>query len=252
MILNIAKREYGEIKQGVYYFRLSNYPHIGKSELRGIIEFINYEKLYNRQTKIVCENKEILAIIKDAVAKPEAVETILNDIEFYYHATNINATRKILSGGKLLSAVKVYGKSGETLAYEKRESPWCDPADFFEYIMLCNGDDMTGDYVVLSENFPSEDDLAKGNYNPGIRFYFRSSDIIKHPGHVFDGYHPIKIKDEILLSEYLFACIVPEQFKIELVDCILPELASKVFYLSQDGLGLSEWNDKVYNFVKKF
>jgi len=37
--------------------------------------------------------------------------------------------------------------------------------------------------------------------------------MIKHPGYVFDGYHPAKIKDELVLTDYLYACIVPEQYK---------------------------------------
>jgi len=100
--------------------------------------------------------------------------------------------------------------------------------------MFCWGDNPTGDYVVLSENLPSEDDLAKGNFNPGVRFYFRYDDIIRHPKHVFDGYHAVKVKDGILLSDYLHSCIVPEQFKIK---NILPELVSKVYFLSKSGLG---------------
>ena len=54
-----------------------------------------------------------------------------------------------------------------------------------------------------------------------------------------------------MLHNYLYACIVPEQYKIELGDTILPELTSKVFYLSQNGISLYEWNKKVYDFVDK-
>lgn len=258
MILNISNHGSGVIERGVYYFALSDYPHITASELKNMIAFINYEKTYGRQTEIICEDENILEIVNNAVAHPDMVvykktteENILPaENEFVYHATDINAARKILSGGKLLSAVKVYGKTGEELSFRKRYSLWNDPADFFEYIMFCWGDSMTGDYVVLSENFPGEDALEKGSFDPGVRFYFRYADIIRHPGHVFDGYHPVKVKDEILLSEYLHACIVPEQYKIE-PDPILPELKSKVHYLSQKGIGLNDWNDKVYDFVKK-
>ena len=49
--------------------------------------------------------------------------------------------------------------------------------------------------------------------------------IMQHPGYVFDGYHPAKAKDEITLSDYLFACIVPAQYRTELAQHILPELA---------------------------
>ena len=44
---------------------------------------------------------------------------------------------------------------------------------------------------------------------------------------------------------YLFACIVPEQYKEKIEKCILPELADKVHYLPQRGLDLQTWNEKV-------
>jgi len=111
------------------------------------------------------------------------------------------------------------------------------------------GDHMTGDYVVLSESLPSEAELVRGNFNPGVRFYFQYDDIIRHPGHVFDGYHSVKVKDEIILSDYLYACIVPEQYKSELENLSSLELTSKIHYLFQKGLGISDWNEKVYSFV---
>ncbi len=255
MILNIGKHEsIGGILHGVYYFNLWDYPNIDKIELKNIVAFINYEKSYNRHTEIVCDDEKVVAIVENAVKNPETVENILfaDTTDFVYHGTGLYGAQKILSGGKLLSATNVYKKTGEELAYEKRDSLWNDPADFFEYIMFCNGDDMTGDYVVLSENFPSEENLEKGNFNAGVRFYFKSDDIIRHPYHVFDGYHPVKVKNEILLSDYLFLCIVPEQYKVELENLVLSELVPKVHYLSQKGMGLSQWNDKVVDFVKNY
>jgi hypothetical protein len=253
MILNISNLGTILIERGIYYFGLSNYPHMTALELKNMVAFIKYEELYGRQTKIVCEDEKILAIVNNAVAHPDTIENIFfpEGYEFVYHATSLKATKQILSGGKLLSAAIVYGKTGAELSYEKRNSPWNDPADFFEYIMFCWGDNVTGDYVVLSENFPSEEDLVKGNFNPGVRFYFRFDDIIRHPGHVFDGYHALKVKDEIKLSDYLHACIVPEQYKVKLENLILQELVSKVYYLSQNEIGLYDWNKKVYDFVSK-
>ncbi len=253
MTLNIAKHEISRgIEGGVYYFNLSDFPSISTDELKLIIAFIQYEKANNRVTEIICDNEQLLQIIKNAVSNPETVDKIRlsETADFVYHGTSIYSAKKILTSGKLLSAARVYGKTGEELAYEKRESLWNDPADFFEYIMFCNGDDMTGDYVVLSEKFPNEVDFENGNFDAGIRFYFRSDEITRHPGHVFDGYHPVKVRDEILLSEYLFACIVPEQYKESISDIVLPELLPKVHCLKQIGMKLYEWNDKVYSFIK--
>jgi hypothetical protein len=254
MILNIAKHEsVGGIERGVYYFNLPNYPHISVSELKIAVAFIMYEKSYNRQTEIVCDNKQILTAVNNAVANSYAIEPFIlsDESEFVYHATGLNSARKIVSCGELLSAVNVYGRTSEELAHEKRDSPWNDPADFFEYIMFCGGDQMTGDWVVLSEDMPSEYDLEKGNFNAGVRFYIRSEDIMRHPGYVFDGYHPAKVKDKIVLAEYLFACIAPEQYRVKLENLVLPDISSKVHYLSHKGMSLSEWNDKVYDFIKK-
>jgi hypothetical protein len=213
--------------------------------LSKIVAFIKYEKSHGRQVEVVCEDESILSIINNTTTSILP----LAESNFVYHATDTEAARKILSEGKLLSAAKVYGKTGEELAFEKRDSLWNDPADYFEYIMFCWGDHMTGDYVVLSEDFPSETDLLKGNFKPGIRFYFVYDDMIQHPGHVFDGYHSVKIKDEIALSDYLYACIVPEQYRSELENHSSSELAPKIHYLSQKGLCISDWNEKVYSFV---
>lgn len=249
MILNISNHEFTVIERDVFYFALPNYPNISVYELEDILAFIKYEKMYGRQTEIVCENATILAAVNNAISHPETVKkALLPDddglTKFVYHATSIDATKKILSGGRLLSAAKVSGKSGTELAYEKRNSPWNDPPDYFEYIMFGWGDSPIGDYVVMSEK-PDSD------FTPGVRFYFRWTDLIQHPGHVFDGYHPVKVKDEIILSNYLYACIVPEQYRIELDSYILPELAPKVYYLPQNELGITDWNDMVYDFITK-
>jgi len=251
LVINISKDQINLIERGVYHFGLSRYPNITKLELHKIIAFMRYEKSYGRETDIMCDDDDVLSTIKSAVDQVDTNEIILPLIEnnFIYHATDLSSAMKILSDGRLLSAVKVYGKSSDELADEKSNSLWNDPADYFEYIMFCWGDNMTGDYVVLSDNFPSEDDIIKGNYNPGVRFYFCYDQIIKHPGHVFDGYHSIKIRDSIELIDYLFACIVPDQFKNELQHCVSPKMTDKIYYINQSSLGLSEWNDKVYNFV---
>ncbi|MBP3603037.1 MAG: hypothetical protein J6J79_02670, partial [Lachnospiraceae bacterium] len=54
-----------------------------------------------------------------------------------------------------------------------------------------------------------------------------------------------KVKDEISLFDYLFACIVPEQYKEQIEKHIPQELITKVHYLPQRGLSLQEWNNKV-------
>jgi len=258
MILNVGTHPATVIENGVYYFTPSNYPQISARELNSLLEFINYESIYGRQTKIICEDEALLNKIKKVIANPGAVLnlTLPKKIdgcpncfskgcltEFVYHATTLHSTKKILQSGKLLSAVKVYGKTGEELAKEKYDCLWNDPADFFEYIMFTWGNCVVGDYVVMSDN-------PQQGFTPGIRFYFRYSDLIKHPGHIFDGYHPIKVKDEIILLDYLHSCIITKQFKEQILPYISKELKDKVHFISQEKIDIWEWTKKVYNYIE--
>lgn len=130
MRLNISKNNTNVIEHEVYYFGLSDYPHFKISELKDIIAFIKYERLHGRQTEIVCQDQNILQIANDAVSNPDTILKISEPVKnaYVYHATDVNAAQKILSGGKLLSAEKVYGKTGEELSFEKRDSLWNDRA----------------------------------------------------------------------------------------------------------------------------
>ena len=87
------------------------------------------------------------------------------------------------------------------------------------------------------------------NFTPGVRFYFVYEDIINHPRYSFDGYHPAKIKDELILADYLYACIVPEQYKDTLENMVQHNIADKLFYLPQNNLGKWDWPEKAYDFV---
>lgn len=79
-----------------------------------------------------------------------------------------------------------------------------DPADYFEYIMLAWGNCQAGDRLVMERalgRFPNEEDLSAG-FHPGVRFYFRYEQLLKHPKAVCDGVLPVKVKDEIILEDW--------------------------------------------------
>lgn len=251
MQLNIGSHKATVLEKGVYYFALQNYPKISSLELKNIIDFLKYEKLYERKTEIVCENNDILDEINHALMNPKTVNAVSLPDNYVYHASSLKATQKILKSGKLLSSVKVYRKTGWQLAHEKCDSPWNDPPDYFEYIMFGWGNDAVGDYVVISDiavGEQAEEEFKKGLYT-GVRFYFKYEDIIKHPGAAFDGYHAIKVKDEMELDEYLYACIIPEQYKEELMPFIPQCLKNRTFFVVQNGLGMQAWSEKVHSFI---
>jgi len=52
-------------------------------------------------------------------------------------------------------------------------------------------------------------DLRPG-YPPAARFYFRWDDLCGLGGAVFDGVHPVKVRDEVPLARHLVALVIPE------------------------------------------
>ena len=260
---------------GVYYFALSDYPNISAWELKKLLAFLDYEKRHGRKTEIKCEDRNISCAVNDAIACPESVEDARLPAkitectackhrgcltEFVCHTASLAHAKKILLCGKLLSAVKAYEKSAAELVLNKRNAAG-DPADYFDYIMFAWGNCVAGDSLVTERNFlkifgrlPTQTELDEENSRSlitGVRFYFKHEDIIRHPRYIFDGYHPAKIKDELALPDNLYACIVPEEYKYEIEHLVQPDIMTKVFYLPQNGLGIWDWSEKTYEFVKE-
>lgn len=127
-----------------------------------------------------------------------------------------------------------------------------DPPDYFDYIMLAWGNCQAGDRLVMERMLkrqPDEEDLSIG-FQPGIRFYFKYDTIITHPNYVFDGYHPAKVKHELTLSDYLFACIIPEQYKDDFSGLIPSAISDRVYYIKNDCKNIWDWSEKVFEFVE--
>ena len=264
MEVNIADHKFTIIWDGVYYFALSDYPNISKWELAKLLAFMEYERKWGRQTKIVCQNADILDAINHAVANPETVKDVpvpckITECtacfhngcytQFVCHTAPFEAVKNILTSGKLLSASKAFGKPAKDLVAEVRNAAG-DPADFFEYVMLSWGNCWAGDRLIMERKLgmiPTEEQL-QNSFSPGVRFYFRYSDIKNHPEYVFDGYHPAKVKDELEISNR-HSIIIPQEYKGELEKWVHPSMAQHVYYLSYKGLGIFDWNRQVYEFV---
>ena len=52
MLIKIGDFEFTEVWDGVLYKKLSNYPKVSDWEMRTLIEFISYEKMYGRECPI--------------------------------------------------------------------------------------------------------------------------------------------------------------------------------------------------------
>jgi len=269
MRIIIANHDFTIQWDGIYYLALSDYPNISEWELQKIVHFHEHERNHGRTTTIECENADILHKVNHALAnrklffqtnieKPalvtECTECRHNGCltDFLCHTSSVENGKLILKSGKLLSAVNARGIPGEILAKEKRNGA-NDPPDYFDHIMFTWGNCVSGDKLVAERElgrFPNEQDLSAG-FSPGVRFYFKYDDIANHPNFVNDGYHHGgKIKDELVLADYLHCCIVPAQHKSEFARIVPPNIADKVVYIENDCADIWHWAEKVYEFVR--
>ena len=264
MLIKIGDFEFTSVWDGVFYKKLSRYPAVSDWEKRNIIEFVEYEASHGRECRIECENADVLEEVELALNNRESYRNIPRPAlitectacpvrkgcvtEFVCHTTSVENAGKILACGSLLSAVKARGIPVEELMAESRNAA-NDPADYFSYIMLAWGNCQAGDRLVMERKlgrFPDEKDLSE-DFTPGIRFYFRYEDLARHPGRVFDGVLPMKIKDEIILKDWLYAMVIPEGVKLE-----VPEyLKDRTVYVRNDCADIWEWSEKVYREIEK-
>lgn len=101
-----------------------------------------------------------------------------------------------------------------------------------EYIMFAWENCQAGDRLVMERTlgrFPNEKDLSV-DFKPGIRFYFKYEQLLEHPSAVCDGVSPVKVKDEILLSDWVYRIVIPMKLKDEL-ERHIPNSLKKQDYL---------------------
>ena len=84
-----------------------------------------------------------------------------------------------------------------------------------------------------------------------MRFYFRYDVLVNHPGRVFDGVLPMKIKDEIDLDAWVEAIIIPASLKNRLEGKIPGKLQDRVIYVEHTAEDIWDWSEKVYRIVEK-
>ena len=252
MLIKIRNSDCTEVWDGVFFKKLSDYPHITKWELRNILDFIAYEKSRGRACSIECEDNAVLEAIENAIQNPSEYSSTPRpklitectacpyrggcETDFVCHTTSVENAVKIFESGKLLSAVKARGISAELLMAESRNAAH-DPADFFDYVMFAWGNCQAGDRLVMERKLnrlPNEYDQ-----------------LIKHPNAVIDGFLPLKIKDELTLSEWVYAIIIPTAHWATLESVIPRDLQNKVICVENDCKDIWDWSEKVYCIIEK-
>ena len=268
MLIKIGNFEYTEVWDGVFYKKLSNYPHITDWEIRTLVEFIEYEEKYGRKCTIECEDEKLLELIKLKIADGERYKVVPRPklltectacpyrkgcvTEDVCHTTSFENAIKIFKSGELLSALNARKISVEELMNESRNAA-NDPADYFEYVMLAWGNCQAGDRLVMERKlgrFPTDEDLSV-NFEPGIRFYFKYDRLLTHPKAVCDGVLPMKVKDGIILADWVHRIVIPADFKGKVEEFIPENLKNRVIYVENDCKDIWDWSEKVYEIIEK-
>lgn len=172
--------------------------------------------------------------------------------DFVCHTSPVENAIKIFDCCSLLSPVKARKISASELAKESRNAA-NDPEDYFEYIMFAWGNCQAGDRLVMErklKRFPDETDLSV-NFTPGVRFFFKYDEIIRHPYAVFEGVLPLKIKDEVILKDWVHSVVIPLAEKEKTENHIPLNLKNKVHYIENDCKDIWKWSEKVYEYIRK-
>ena len=268
MLIKLGDFEFTEVWDGVLYKKLSNYPNISDWEIRTIIEFIEYEKKYGRTCDIECDNENTLQTVLDGIKQKEAYlctprPKLLTECtacpyrkgcvtDFVCHTTSSDNAIKIFECGKLLSALNARKVPVEILMTEKRNAA-NDPADYFEYIMLSWGNCQAGDRLVMERalgRFPDDNELSI-DFAPGVRFYFQYEQLISHANAICDGVLPMKVKDEIVLDDWVYRIVIPTRLKAILEPYIPANLIDRIIYVENDCTDIWDWSEKVYRIIEQ-
>lgn len=264
MLIKIGEYDFTECWDGVLYKKLSDFPHISQWELQTIADFIAYEKANGRSCRIEAPESVKDAVSRFIAKKRERIPVSEKITEctacpvfkgcmtdLVCHTSPIENALKIFGSKSLLSPVRARGIPAALLKAESRNAA-NDPEDYFHYIMFAWGNCQAGDRLVNERRlgrFPEESELGAG-FTAGVRFFFRYDRLKDHPDAVFDGVLPLKVKNEVILREWVHAIVIPEAYREICKGRIPGELTDKVHYLDHSGTDIWQWSEKVYRFAK--
>ncbi len=83
-----------------------------------------------------------------------------------------------------------------------------------------------------------------------ISFRVKYDKIVSHPNATIEGVLPLKIKEEVILSDWVDTIIIPSAERGAFEAIVPYELKSRLFYLENDCKDIWSWSEKVYEFVK--
>ena len=266
MLIKIGEFDCTECWDGVFYKKLSNYPAISEWEIQNVLDFEHYEKQNGRDCFIEADHDILKAIenykriyesgkrvivpekITECIACPKYKGCMT---DYVCHTAPVENAVNIFKCGSLQAPTKWRGVSALVLKAENRNAA-NDPEEYFDYIMFAWGNCQAGDRLVMErkmKRFPTEADLSV-DFTPGVRFFFKYDKIVSHPNATIEGVLPLKIKEEVILSDWVDTIIIPSAERGAFEAIVPYELKSRLFYLENDCKDIWSWSEKVYEFVK--
>ncbi|MFA5031724.1 MAG: hypothetical protein WC614_01775 [bacterium] len=229
-----------------YQCSFSDYKNPTKRDLQDLNEYCLYELVHGRKVPIWFEDSKIRNIVADSIRTffhpgidnldafiQKAMKTqrdrrlVLPEVEkltrcrfctaegcltdMLCHGTSVETAKKILASGCILSACKALNMPGEFLANGPRNAAG-DPSDYFEYIMFTAGNCPSPDKVVYERiigRVPTWEEFEE-NFQPAVKFFFRTIDLTNHPEFCCDGLHMVKIHNQLDLEPLLVMLLIPE------------------------------------------
>ena len=271
-----------------YKYTFSDYPHPDERDLHDLNAYCLYELAHGRRVAIWVEDEAVRRVVVaslDAFFAPgmQDVDGFLADAmqsqrervlalpqvvkitrcrfceaqgcmtDLLCHGADVETAARIIRSGWILSARRAREKPAEVLASEPRNAAG-DPADYFDYVMFAAGNCPGPDKLVYERTcgyVPSWDDFA-ADFQPAVKFFFRTADLVNHPGFCADGYHPAKIRDELALERLLHAVVIPRELPGAAILIALAEErlgASRVAPFGFSGCAPRRWALMVYESV---
>lgn len=266
MLIKIGEFDCTECWDGVFYKKLSNYPAISEWEIQNVLDFEHYEKQNGRDCFIEADH-DILKVIENykriyesgkRVNVPEKITECIacpkykgSMTDYVCHTAPVENAVNIFKCGSLQAPTKWRGVSALVLKAENRNAA-NDPEDYFDYVMFAWENCQAGDRLVMErkmKRFPTEADLSV-DFTPGVRSFFKYDKIVSHPNATIEGVLPLKIKEEVILSDWVDTIIIPSAERGAFEAIVPYELKSRLFYLENDCKDIWSWSEKVYEFVK--
>ncbi len=84
-----------------------------------------------------------------------------------------------------------------------------------------------------------------------MRFYFKYDQLYKHLNAICDGVLPMKVKDEIILSNWGYKIVIPVKERDKLKMYISNDLKDRIIYIENDCKDIWDWSEKVCGIIEK-